>query len=189
LLALKLNTGFKKLTVNSRAGSKGNGARWNVTCECGNKKVVWAAALLAKKAIKSCGCSNPRNPKGRPITRTDYELMRASLLDMYTGSAAARHLDWDLTLSQFEELIRQNCHYCGDPPSERVRKRMSGDREGKIICNGIDRKDNELGYTVANVLPCCKTCNRAKKDLSYEGFTSYILKAAKHLSATLEKVS
>jgi 5-methylcytosine-specific restriction endonuclease McrA len=38
-----------------------------------------------------------------------------------------------------------------------------------FLYSGIDRKDNEKGYTEENCVPCCKRCNGIKGEwLSYE---------------------
>lgn len=41
-------------------------------------------------------------------------------------------------------------------------------------CNGIDRKDNQLGYEILNVVSCCKICNIAKNDMKICEFLSWI---------------
>lgn len=45
---------------------------------------------------------------------------------------------------------------------------------GNLTYNGIDRKNNTLGYLPDNVVPCCKTCNWAKGKKSYEEFMEYL---------------
>ena len=39
-----------------------------------------------------------------------------------------------------------------------------------VFYNGIDRVDNNRGYEIENVVPCCTSCNSAKMDLSKEDF-------------------
>jgi hypothetical protein len=43
----------------------------------------------------------------------------------------------------------QPCHYCGG---------MLLDETG---C-GLDRRNNSIGYTIENVLPCCGVCNQIR---------------------------
>ena len=45
---------------------------------------------------------------------------------------------------------------------------------GEFIYNGIDRVDNLMGYTLNNVVACCKNCNTMKKDLNKEEFLNII---------------
>ena len=50
---------------------------------------------------------------------------------------------------------------------------------GHIMYNGIDRKDNNIGYIVSNCLPCCSWCNKAKLTNKYEDFLNYIERVAR----------
>jgi len=52
---LKEGESFGKLKVVRRVESKGSGARYEVVCECGNKKVL-GASQLRQGGTKSCGC-------------------------------------------------------------------------------------------------------------------------------------
>ena len=49
-------------------------------------------------------------------------------------------------------------------------------KDYEINFTGIDRYDSKLGYTIENSVPCCKNCNRAKSDLSFEDFKLHIKK-------------
>jgi hypothetical protein len=54
-----------------------------------------------------------------------------------------------ITHENTQDIIRQNCYYCGLPaPIGRQ--------------NGVDRIDSGRGYTLDNVLPCCSECNSGK---------------------------
>ena len=57
------------------------------------------------------------------------------------------------------------------------RKRLS---EEILKINGIDRIDNNIGYTNENSVPCCKTCNFAKNILSESQFYLWIKKIYEH---------
>lgn len=76
-----------------------------------------------------------------------------SKFSQYRWSAKHSNREFKLTLEQFKKCISKPCHYCG------------------LSCaSGIDRKDNKIGYTLGNVLPCCWTCNRAKHTFDYDDF-------------------
>ena len=81
--------------------------------------------------------------------------------------AQARSLEFSLPRPLFDDLITDNCFYCGASPEP---------------ANGIDRVDNALGYVDANVVTCCAWCNRAKHVRSRENFEAWVLRAAAHLS-------
>lgn len=40
--------------------------------------------------------------------------------------------------------------------------------------NGVDRKDNSIGYTIDNCVTACKLCNYAKKAMSYDNFIDWL---------------
>jgi hypothetical protein len=64
--------------------------------------------------------------------------------------------------NEFIELINKPCYLCG---------KLS--KVGEHI-NGIDRYDNEIGYTLQNCRTSCGTCNFLKKDLNYDLFVNKI---------------
>jgi hypothetical protein len=67
----------------------------------------------------------------------------------YKKGADKRELEFELTNDDIRELINGNCYYCGQKP----------DPLKKI---GIDRKNNDIGYLIDNVVSCCKMCNMMK---------------------------
>lgn len=66
-------------------------------------------------------------------------------------SAKDRNLLWDISFIDYSLIIAQTCHYCD----------CSLEKYGG---SSLDRIDNSLGYTVANVLPCCGTCNNIRNN-------------------------
>lgn len=58
-----------------------------------------------------------------------------------------------ISFEEFSLIVKCECHYCG--------------KDGP---NGIDRQDNQRGYTKDNCVSCCKHCNYVKGDLSLEDF-------------------
>lgn len=77
-----------------------------------------------------------------------------------------RGVEWGLTREQVEKFISDPCFYCGRMEATTTRTTF-GDM---LKHNGMDRIDSSLGYTTANVVTCCKTCNQAKNVLSLEEF-------------------
>ena len=98
--------------------------------------------------------------------------MRAAM-GRYKANAIRRKLEWDLTLEQFAEITKKDCHYCGAKPNNiAIGKGCNGD----YIYNGIDRIDNNKGYTIDNIVPCCKICNYAKRKLTLQEFQDWVEK-------------
>lgn len=72
----------------------------------------------------------------------------------YVKSARDRGLEFELSTTEFAEIIRNDCYLCGK--SNRFNHR-----------NGVDRFDNTIGYCAENASPCCNTCNMMKNRYSY----------------------
>lgn len=173
-------------------------------CVCGKIKIINSHYLTQKK-VQSCGCLRlesskktgkyliaykeiNRIKKRKPDKEAQYNRVERS----YKQSAKKRNLEYSLTKEQFREIVTQVCHYCGSSGSLINRfKNKNGEitlknyldvewiERQNLIINGIDRKDNNLGYTYENSLPCCKICNRGKNDMSYTDFIEYINKLFK----------
>ena len=122
--------------------------------------------MLNRGVTKSCGCL------AREVARQGLLPGQAAcnwLLLRCRKNAEVRHLVFDLTKTEVEILFKQDCHYCGVPPAM-VIHRPTGD----YIYNGLDRVDNTIGYTAANVVACCWPCNRAKAGHSAEDFLTWV---------------
>jgi hypothetical protein len=78
-----------------------------------------------------------------------------------------------LTKSAARRIIKQNCFYCGCEPYQ-VKTRKNKTRHEEMIYTGIDRANNNNGYTKSNVVPCCGKCNKAKHKMSLDEFNDFI---------------
>ena len=136
-------------------------AFWLCICECGRKAEVRDGYLKIGKT-KSCGC-NRHYKKG--------EASKRSLYNQYKSGAKNRGYEFVLTLDQFNKITKQKCCYCGIEPS--TIKQQNG-CDGEYIYNGIDRVDNNDGYTIDNVVTCCTKCNFSKGTSTKEEFYIYI---------------
>lgn len=100
------------------------------------------------------------------------------LYNGYKTHARSRNLEFNLTKEEFRILTKGNCNYCNiEPSSIKTRKRCNG----SYIYNGVDRKDNSIGYILENCTPCCGTCNSMKSNLSLEDFKNKIISIYNHL--------
>lgn len=77
----------------------------------------------------------------------------SSSLNEYKKRAVNMGLEFNLTQDQFNHLVNSNCFYC-----DKVRT--------KSHRNGIDRKDNNIGYILENCVACCGQCNQMKCQLT-----------------------
>lgn len=88
-------------------------------------------------------------------------------------SAKSRGLEVRLMDYEYENLLNLGCHYCGKNILEE---------------NGycLDRIDSDKGYTLYNSVGCCKICNRAKFNMSFDQFVDWIEKAYKFQQNIME---
>jgi len=73
----------------------------------------------------------------------------------YALNAARRKIEFNLDKKIFLYLIHHNCYLCG--------KKTDNEHQ-----NGIDRVDNNKGYILENVQPCCGNCNFIKNKFSLQ---------------------
>lgn len=149
-----------------------NGSFFECLCDCGGTKIVLGGSLQSNK-VTSCGC--------KPC-RWNSTVGNAAFNIFYNGYKAKsneREIPFNLTKEEFLKITSMDCNYCGSEPVVRdlkVTKRLNG----QYPCNGIDRIDSDLGYTMNNVTPCCTICNTMKMALSEGDFLSHIEKIHIH---------
>lgn len=80
--------------------------------------------------------------------------MPATVVDDARRADRARGRDNDLTVEAVSGLLQGPCLYCGE-----TGLRMT-----------LDRIDNSIGHTLANVVPACERCNYARRDMPYEAW-------------------
>lgn len=178
---------FQRLVVLDRSDNNKNGApRWTCVCDCGTV-IVALASDLKREGRPSCGClkreklSNSRKlPLGEGAANNMYA--------QYRKSAKQRIIAFELTRDKFRSLIDKNCHYCGIGPTQHsygMVRMATKNVNGNFKYTGIDRKNNEMGYTEENCVTCCKSCNYAKHNTNYEQFISYLNRLVAFRSSTL----
>lgn len=116
-----------------------------------------------------------------------------TLYAQYVAGARYRDLVFDLSFDKFCEIVNKSCSYCGEKRKynvyagqDRIRyaNRNSISQEGinraEIFVSGVDRIDNEVGYTQENSVPCCSKCNILKRNLSVVDFIFQVEKIHNH---------
>ena len=133
-------------------------------CDCG--KIVKVVINNLGNKTNSCGCLKAENINER---------MGKGIINSYAKHVLADSLkltrDSDLTLRMIEEMIFSNCYYCERSPKE-IGTLGSAYRKTKerIERIGIDRINNDIGYYISNIVPCCFPCNKIKSNLSTSCF-------------------
>ena len=82
-------------------------------------------------------------------------------LQMYKKRAAEKGREFSVPHSHFKRLVLSDCSYCGLKAERGASFKYA---QHTFRSNGLDRRDSSLGYTLANVLPCCAFCNAWKGD-------------------------
>jgi len=75
----------------------------------------------------------------------------------YKSRAIHKGINFDLSDDSFYSARIKNCYLCGKEKT-------------KTNINGIDRYENDLGYTEENIRSCCCNCNYMKKNYVYDSF-------------------
>lgn len=152
--------------------------QWLCICECGRFATV-AGANLRGGLTKSCGCLRAdavNQSRALYHELADGESTINAKWKAYTKRAEEKQLRFELTREEFVALLKGNCFYCDEPP-----KAVSG-RKTTLQINGIDRVDNNDGYTVRNSVSCCKRCNFAKADQDITDFANWVRRLGERFS-------
>lgn len=138
---------FNRLLVENRAENRKKRTFWNCTCDCGKKVTVTGNALIEGNT-QSCGCYK-RDLTSERHRRRPHEAT-------YNALMARGHRPCRLTYEDFLEFTKVgNCHYCDDVIPWQPRYSSA---------YFLDRKDNDIEYTVENCVVCCKRCNWTKSN-------------------------
>jgi len=161
---VKNYSGLKKnkLTAIKFSRILNNATYWIFKCDCGKEKELKSNKVFQNNATtKSCGCLSNKNININPAISLKIR--------SYKSGAKKRNLIYDLTFDCFLKLTSGNCFYCGIKPNK-----ISKAGFHEYIYNGIDRVNNSIGYTIENTVSCCSLCNKAKRDLDYDIFKTWI---------------
>lgn len=144
---------------------------WKCICDCG-KEVEVGSDNLVRHLQESCGCIR-KEQLGKLNRKPQYESSINNLYVRYRNSALRRGHSFSLSVDEFKSITSASCFYCGIEPQQSC-KSESVKRNGSYMHNGIDRVDNSNGYVEGNCVPCCKTCNFAKRTMSKDQFLTWI---------------
>lgn len=145
---------------------------WECRCKCGNIIYTRTRALLKENPVSSCiECGYKR--MAAKNTLSDNLSLQKRIFRNYKRGAKNRGYSWEISFEDFQSLIQKNCSYCNKEPQVNKGEEPYFRNEG-FKRNGIDRRENSIGYTKQNVTTCCSRCNRMKLDMSEEEFLESI---------------
>lgn len=146
---------------------------YDCICQCGTVIHVSHSNLISSKhntqVIRSCGCLQVAWLVARS-KKNPSEAARNSIYSQYCQNAKQRNIAFCLSKEEFFALVFNDCHYCGTSASTWTNIQTTNSDPGNLKYSGIDRMNNDLGYTTSNCVPCCKWCNIAKRSFSYYEF-------------------
>jgi len=136
-------------------------------CECG--KEIQATINNIGHSTFSCGCLKSesinhrlgKGPENANVMHVLHDIKR-------------RTPNTDLTYDHIASLIMSDCYYCGKTVEEVGNAGTTYSKlKVKVRKLGIDRVNNNIGYIVGNVVPCCYTCNRVKYNMGIDFILKY----------------
>lgn len=142
-----------KTITHSGTGKKGYLCR----CDCG-KEMEQLEHKIKNGRVKSCGCG-PH--KERPKRLPPKSAVINKKYSDYRGNASQRGIPFNISHEQFSVLVDAPCYYCAVVPE---------------YCSGVDRKNNDVGYEIENIVPCCSVCNMKKNVTHHDDFLLWIKK-------------
>lgn len=136
---------------------------WKCKCDCGRYtyKTQHALVTMGYQQCNVCGRKEAIAKTTLPNGLSKWHRM----IRYYKKNAASFNRPFELTEQQFMEVASSNCMYCGAPPKHGAYN---------VVCNGIDRIDNDKGYIPGNVGACCTWCNYMKGKHTKEEFLNHV---------------
>lgn len=139
------------------------------TCNYG--KNILSESEFINHAAKIVKFQNDQIPEGRaPVVKysgnikNDHYLSPFGQFCRYRSSAKERKISFNLEYEDFITFWQSPCSYCGST----------------IDLIGLDRIDNNKGYQIGNITPCCTNCNNLKRTMSKEEFLIHAQKIYSH---------
>lgn len=167
---------FKLIALEQVGKDKNGNTLWRCQCDCGKEAILKGTSLtMRSRPTKSCGCLISE-------THTLVSGLAAAnaLYRRYMNRDRNKKRLSDISSEDFLYLTQMNCYYCDKFPTQEIKFRTCN---GAYTYNGLDRRDNSLGYTKVNSVACCKICNSMKLDMSEEDFLNHLRRVSKHVDS------
>ena len=169
--SIKSGDKYGRLTVVSYTDRPEKKGEYKCVCECGEITYSRTWSLKSGKS-KSCGCLMRENLSKRTKLPDNLGPIK-EIYRNYKSAAERRNYKFEISIDEFKKLIESKCYYCGEKESMNP---YGFHKNWDFRYNGIDRINNDYGYTINNVVPCCKICNNSKSTLTTDQFKQWIIK-------------
>ncbi len=163
-------TKFHFLTILEFSHYDSRHRKWyKCRCDCGAEKTIHGSSMKSGNT-KSCGCYGISR-RGKATRLPNNGGVINFLILQYKRHARNRGIKYDLSREDFEVIIRKPCAYCGNPAGNKAKTKNIKE---PFPYNGIDRLDSSKWYYLENCVPCCGTCNKAKRSMSRVEFLDLV---------------
>ena len=139
--------------------------------ECTKLKRKYHYYRYQEEEIQTSSAYNKKHPVQTKAIKARYDKSPKCRYSIYKSNAKIGGRAFKLTFEQFMQFWQKPCHYCSS----------------SIETIGLDRIDNNKGYSLDNVTPCCETCNKMKCKLMVSEFVEHCEKVVKNLITNKEK--
>lgn len=156
----------KSLNGIDRMDSNGSYEKKN-TVSCCKKCNFIKGSLDPETFIKRCQHISKYFNGNGILNKNIWPDTNSSSFNSYLYRASKKELEFALTKEQFTKFTIEKCYYCGKEASN-------------IHNNGVDRKDNEIGYIIENCVSCCSQCNYMKGSLIENEFIETCKKVSEY---------
>lgn len=163
------NTENEHWKILDEVGKKYKDRIYKAICKYCQLEVEKPYYVLVYQQLHGCGCLRKEKLSSSKHNRNFDDYKYNSIYCDYKKSAIKRNYVFEFTKEELIELIHKPCFYCN-------RSNLGRRKIGKRILelNGIDRVKNEIGYTKANSVPCCKICNHLKGTMTVDEFKQIV---------------
>lgn len=181
---------FNKLLVIKQIKDN-DGIRYICQCDCGNITKEIDGYKIRSGHTKSCGCI--LKEMSTDLANHMRKSIEHKFKDPIIGTAKKvffrryKEIGDTITFEDFYDMSQKDCYYCGSKPNNKqncyinTKSTQLRKDNGNFIYNGLDRVDNTKPHTLENCVPCCKTCNYAKRERTVEEFENWIDKVYENL--------
>lgn len=168
-------------------GVKTSRSQFLCKCKCGKEFIASGTKIRTEKTKRCASCAYKLRPQSMIRCSDIQRLYNLNML----RCEKERNIKVNLSLEEYEKIVKQSCHYCGELPRkiEWMGRNKIVTRESSLYANGIDRVDSSLDYSIDNCVPCCKTCNFMKNTMTKENFLLKIEKIYNKLIINNEKTN
>lgn len=125
--------------------------------DCDNSTTSYAS-------LRCFSCRRKHNNETQRKNRIKYQYHKQPehRYRSYKEGAKRRGIEFNISYEEFIKYWDNSCTYCGED--------ISG--------IGLDRKNNDTGYTIENMVVCCRTCNYMKHTMKENDFINQCTRIA-----------